>query len=214
MGWRWNHITVAALTPSYDPEHRQTLWFVRVQKAKKGHDKWSGLYGGRSIALQHMQRRVSGTVMATWNHALSGAVVVRDGNTPRGHREPGTLDDGTRTRRVPQYRCALQWRWGLNSNYRPGRGSFKFGNLKCIKKCTVHRGRQRVRNWNSVQCIEAGSKGIQRETAVSSRRTNMKGCCIATVPGTRHRLLSGGDPLARVLTGWRYQCLWALLLIT
>ena len=41
---------------------------------------------------------------------------------------------------------------------------------------------------------------IQRETVVNSRRTKMKGCNNVTVPAARHRFLSGGDPLTRVLT--------------
>jgi hypothetical protein len=60
-----------------------------------------------------MQRSVCGTVMATWNQALSGAVVVLDGNTSRTRRKTAFLDGGTMTQRVRRYRCALQRRWGL-----------------------------------------------------------------------------------------------------
>jgi len=124
MGWLWNHITLAALKSSYDPEHRENCESARGETR----DKTKGLGCVEDGPSPSITR--SAACMAQWwphgNQALSGAVAVHDGNTSRARREPAALDDGTKTQRVPLYRCARQWRWGLNSNYRPGRRNFKF----------------------------------------------------------------------------------------
>ena len=44
-----------------------------------------------------------------------------------------------------------------------------YGTIKCIHDRTVHRGRQRVKNWRSVQCTEVGVADLNYSITVTRR---------------------------------------------
>jgi len=99
MGWPWNHITIAALKSSYDPEHK-------IRESAKGRQgTWPKVLGCVEDGPSPSSTRSTACLVQWRPHgtrrcpALSRCMTV---NTSPARREPASLDDGTKTQRVPQ----------------------------------------------------------------------------------------------------------------